>query len=641
VAIVVTFGYLIWRLFGTLSFQWWWLSIPLFVCDLHGAIGLVFYTIGLWDVSPAREPAPGLPKGRVAVLIPTYNEPPEVILPTIAAAVALEPVHETWVLDDGRRGEIRALAAKLGARYLTRPDNLHAKAGNINHALEVVDADIVAVLDADHVPTARFLTATLPYFKDDRIAFVQTPQDFYNHESFEHSHLNGHDFSEEAVFYQAIAPGKNRWGASFWCGTCALLRVEALRSIGGVATESVTEDVHTTIRLYRRGWRGVFRQEVLARGLAPHDAGGYLVQRNRWAKGGMQVLRLENPLRGPGLTLPQRIAFLTSLITWFDSWRTLAYLLIPIAVVITGGVPVSAPAQIFMPLFITTLLLQLAAVRLLTGPVFSLPMSMIFEMVRLPAVLPATLAFILPRRRATFKVTPKGRTGDQRRRAAVPRLLWLLALVSVLSLGWFGLTTAGLTPYRYEVPWPARVASFFVVMNLAILLAAIARIRASRYAGNRRGSVRLAVCAPAAIAGAPCTVLDLSITGARVLLPAKAAADIGEEASLSLLLPDQTIVLRCAVRQHLPTTASTTDIETAAVADATASAEPDCQLGLAFNEGQEQQLARVAVALFHPEVLGDLAMSRRTRSFFRHAPDLRRELQDFDRVAGEPVRRVA
>ncbi len=421
VAIVVTFGYLIWRLFGTLCLQWWWLSIPLFVCDLHGAIGLVFYTIGLWDVSPAREPAPGLPKGRVAVLIPTYNEPPEVILPTIAAAVALEPAHETWVLDDGRRGEIRALAAKLGARYLTRPDNLHAKAGNINHALEVVDADIVAVLDADHVPTARFLTATLPYFKDDRIAFVQTPQDFYNHESFEHSHLNGHDYSEEAVFYQAIAPGKNRWGASFWCGTCALLRVEALRSIGGVATESVTEDVHTTIRLYRRGWRGVFRQEVLARGLAPHDAGGYLVQRNRWAQGGMQVLRLENPLRGPGLTLPQRIAFLTSLITWFDSWRTLAYLLIPIAVVVTGGVPVSAPAQIFMPLFITTLLLQLAAVRLLTGPVFSLPMSMIFEMVRLPAVLPATLAFILPRRRATFKVTPKGRTGDQRRRAGVPR----------------------------------------------------------------------------------------------------------------------------------------------------------------------------------------------------------------------------
>ncbi len=126
-----------------------------------------------------------------------------------------------------------------------------------------------------------------------------------------------------------------------------------------------------------------------------------------------------------------------------------------------------------------------------------------------------------------------------------------------------------------------------------------------------------------------------------MLLPAKAAADIGEEASLSLLLPDQTIVLRCAVRQHLPTAASTTDIETAAVADATASAEPDCQLGLAFNEGQEQQLARVAVALFHPEVLGDLAVSRRTRSFFRHAPDLRRELQDFDRVAGEPVRRVA
>jgi cellulose synthase (UDP-forming) len=105
------------------------------------------------------------------------------------------------------------------------------------------------------VPTARFLTALLPYFNDPKLAFVQSPQDFYNLESFEHQRRrNGQIFNEEAVFYRVIAPAKNRWHAPFWCGTCALVRVEALRSVGGVSTDSVTEDIHTTIRMYRKGW---------------------------------------------------------------------------------------------------------------------------------------------------------------------------------------------------------------------------------------------------------------------------------------------------------------------------------------------------------------------------------------------------
>lgn len=214
-AIAVTGAYLLWRLHGTINLAWWWVAIPFFVVELHNAFGLVLYTIALWDVDPIAAPRPEertVPRAwRVAVLIPTYNEPPEVLLPTIAASVALEPAHETWVLDDGRRDEVRALADRLGARYLARADNRNAKAGNLNHALRTIDADIIAVLDADHVPTARFLTATLPYFADERIAFVQTPQDFYNEDSFEHERrYNGELFNEEAVFYRVIAPAKSR-----------------------------------------------------------------------------------------------------------------------------------------------------------------------------------------------------------------------------------------------------------------------------------------------------------------------------------------------------------------------------------------------------------------------------------------------
>ena len=628
VAIGVTFAYLAWRLVATISLEWWWLSIPLFACDLYGAIGLVLYTIELWDVDSGQEPSGRIPDLRVAVLIPTYNEPPEVILPTIASSVALEPVHETWVLDDGKRPEVRELAEKLGARYLTRPDNRGAKAGNLNHALGVIDADVVAVLDADHVPTARFLTATLPYFNDERLAFVQTPQDFYNHDSFEHLRRGGQTYSEEDIFYQAIAPGKNRWGASFWCGTCALLRVSALRSVGGIATESVTEDVQTSIRLYRRGWKGVFRREVLARGLAPHDAYGFMLQRNRWAQGGMQVLRIEKPYRGLGLTRAQRVAFVTSLITWFSSWRTLAYLLIPIAVAFTGGTPVAAPADIFLPAFVMVLLLQLAAVRLLTGPTFSVATSMMFEIVRLPAVLPATLAFLRPRHRSTFKVTPKGRSGDARRRGTVPPILWILAVLSAVSLAWFAATTVGLTPYRYSMDWPPRMAAVFVGLSLVMILRSIARIRSAHFAGNRRASVRLPVRAPARLGSAACTVLDLSITGGRVLLTEAAEALLPERVDLSLLLPNQTIVFHCQVRRLYGKS-------TPAATGGAASARTAYEVGLAFDPGQEVQLAELSIALFHPAVLGDLAgRPRRSR---RRARDVAPQPQDLTASSDQPA----
>ena len=159
-----------------------------------------------------------LAPGRVAVLIPTYNESREVLLPTIAAAVALRPGHETWVLDDGNRPWVQELAGLLGARYRARGSAEHAKAGNLNSAIETLDVDVVAVLDADHVARADFLTATLPYFDDDRVAVVQTPQDFYNLESFEHvTRRRGRRYMEQELFYRALAAGRNRWNAAFWC----------------------------------------------------------------------------------------------------------------------------------------------------------------------------------------------------------------------------------------------------------------------------------------------------------------------------------------------------------------------------------------------------------------------------------------
>lgn len=580
-AIAVSAAYLIWRLSGTVNLDWWWIAVPLLIVEIHNAFGLVLYTIALWSLDSEAPPPISDAAHRVAVLIPTYNEPVEVLLPTIAAAISLQPRHATWVLDDGRRDEVRRLAEQLGASYLTRPDNRHAKAGNLNHALASIEADIVALLDADHVPTARFLTALLPYLADPRVAFVQSPQDFYNLASFEHQRRwNGELFNEEAVFYRVIAPAKTRWSAPFWCGTGALVRVAALRSVGGVSTDSVTEDIHTTIRMYRAGWTGAYHNEVLAHGLAPDDAASYMLQRHRWALGAMQVLRRENPLFGPGLSVGQRLAFLTTLFGWFDSWRTFAYMVIPLAVVATGAVPISAPGEIFGPFFGATLALQFVALRLLARGHYPPILSLLFEVLRMPAILPATLAGLIPQRDVAFRVTPKGQTSRGRGSVPVPMLLSVLAAATSLGLAWFAATLFGLTPVTYSVPWAAIGAAFFMSVNLALLLSAIGRIRSSRFAGNRRAGTRLPVHIPAAVDGRAGQLEDLSLTGARVLLEDSFEAR-RRQVTLSLVIPGGRLEVASVVRRRITRE------------------DGRIELGIEFDPGQEETIARLAVFVFH------------------------------------------
>jgi cellulose synthase (UDP-forming) len=547
-ALLVTAAYLVWRAVATIDPRVWWLSIPLYLLELHAAVGLGLYVFSLWDVNagPVARPVRETDL-RVAVLIPTWNEPEEVLAPTVAAAAALQPAHETWVLDDGDRPQVARLAADLGARYLRRPDRRHAKAGNLNHALEVVQADVVAVLDADHVARPDLLVNTLGYFNDPQVALVQTPQDFYNLESFEHSRTAARDgFNEQSLFYRTILAGKNRWRAAFWCGTNALLRVSALKQVGGVATGTVTEDIHTTIRLHAAGWRTVYHNQVLARGLAAAGASQYLLQRHRWGTGAMQVLRADNPLTVPGLTMAQRLAYAFTLFGWFDAWRSLGYLLVPIAVLFTGAVPIRAPLGIFAVAFAATFTLQQLALWLL-GRGWQRPwLAILFDLVRLPSNLAATMA-LFGRRSVGFQVTPKGRTGERPHRTRPPRILSAVVLVSAVTTVWFVATLAGRTPLHYGVRAATFAAAGWLAFNLVLVAAAIARIRSIRYGAERRASVRFAVALPARLNGVPCTATDLSMTGARLSGPVPLP---GEASELVLETPGRDVPLRCLVRSR-------------------------------------------------------------------------------------------
>ena len=579
-ALLVSAGYLWWRITSTMDLSVWWVSVPLLVLEIHAALGLVLFTFSLWDVD--RRPAGRdvtETSHRIAVLIPTYNEGIEILLPTVAAAAAMRLGHETWVLDDGGRPEVEQLAADLGVRYLARPEHTHAKAGNLNHALNFIDADLIAVLDADHVADPDMLVRTVGYFDDPGVALVQTPQEFYNRRSFEHEAGpgDGERFHEQALFYRMLQPGKNRWGGAFWCGTGAVVRVAALAGIGGVATETITEDIHTTIRLHRGGWRTVYHNEVLARGLAAGDAATYQLQRLRWGTGAMQVLRCENPMTVSGLTVPQRLSYSATLLGWFDAWRTLGFAILPMVVVATGAVPIRANLVTFAVAFTITFVLQQLAMRALSRGCHRPVLSIVFELVRMTSNLRATLSLVT-RRRPTFAVTPKGRQGDGRRRVPVPLPLRALLIGGFATSAWFALTVLGRTPVRYTELGAVVAAYGWLLVNVFLVILAIDRIRSIHYAPERRGSVRFDVAIEATMGDIVAEARDLSTSGAKVMAGIEFAP--GSEVNLRVLLDGEPVDVSAVVRsvQRAPGGGVVHGIE--------------------FEPGQHVARARMALALF-------------------------------------------
>jgi len=262
----------------------------------------------------------------VDVFITTYGENVDVIRKTVTAAVAMRGRHVTWVLDDGKSDEVRDLAAELGARYVRRLSSGGAKAGNINHALTLAKGQFFAIFDADFVPDDSFLVETVPFFIDTQVAFVQTPQTFGNL----HTTVARGAGYMQAVFYRFIQPGRNRFNAAFCVGTNVLFRRAAIDDVGGIYTDSKSEDVWTSIKLHERGWRSVYIPDVLAVGEAPESIEAYSKQQLRWATGGFEIMLTHNPLsRKRNLTTDQRIQYFVTGSFYLTGITPLILLLVP------------------------------------------------------------------------------------------------------------------------------------------------------------------------------------------------------------------------------------------------------------------------------------------------------------------------
>lgn len=342
-SLVSSSTYIAYRLTYTLRFETLGAataSLLVFFAELYGIFLMFLYFWQIWETTPVGKKPP-LPGRSVDVLVPTYDEDVQLLHGTLQSMVALDYPHNVYVLDDGNRPEVAALAEKLGVHYIARDNNLHAKAGNLNNALNQTTGEFVAVFDADHIVRRHFLTTTLGHFEDESVAFVQTPHSFYNFDSYSSTYSpHAADYWEEGdLFHHCVQNGKANANANVFCGSAAIFRRRALEDVGLIATETITEDMHTGLRLHARGWKSVSLDERLVAAQAAPDVTAYQTQRLRWGEGNLSILRHDNPLTMPGLTLTQRVHYVGSVLGWTTGLARLVLYLTPMAMLTMGIQP--------------------------------------------------------------------------------------------------------------------------------------------------------------------------------------------------------------------------------------------------------------------------------------------------------------
>ncbi|MDB5524011.1 MAG: bcsA [Rhizobium sp.] len=374
----------------------------------------------------------------VDVFVPSYNESKEILSLTLGAAVAMDYPRDkfnVYLLDDGgtdqkrnnadadiaeaatqRGNELRQLCAELGALYLTRPENVHAKAGNLNSGLERTSGEVIAVFDADHAPERNFLRETIGYFAEDPDLFlVQTPHFFANPDPVERNLGTYKNMpAENEMFYSTIQKGLDRWNASFFCGSAALLRREALEEVGGFSGITITEDCETALELHSRGWNSVYVDKPLITGLQPETFASFIGQRSRWCRGMVQILLLKNPLFKQGLTFAQRISYMSSCFFWMFPFVRATFLLAPVLFILFNLKIFNASAAEFVSYTVTYLVASEILRNYLFGNVRWPWISELYEYVQSVFLVRAIISVLLNPRKPTFNVTDKGVSLTQR-----------------------------------------------------------------------------------------------------------------------------------------------------------------------------------------------------------------------------------
>lgn len=546
-ASLLAFRYLYWRGTQTLPFKYGAIS-SIVGCLLFLVECFYFLnsTLGYFiSIKPKVRQAIALPADpallpHIDVYIPTYDESPDLAGPTLIAATQMryprDKLH-VYLLDDGgtpqklnnpnqaeaaaaqhRANKLKAIAKQFGATYLTRSLNEHAKAGNLNHALQYTSGELLVILDCDHVPAEDFVEQTVGFFlADPKLFLLQTPHNFVNADPVERN-LSTYQTSpsENELFYGVMQPGMDAWGSTFFCGSAAVLRRSVIDEIGGIAGETITEDAETTLNALALGYTTAYFNRPLVSGLQPETFSGFLSQRVRWSQGMLQILLLKKPWAMRGLTLAQRILFTNFSLFWGFSVSRMLLLLAPPLYLIFSIQLLDAPATDVLIFGVPSLLGAMIIAQYLFGRVRWPFVSQIYEVIQSFYVTRGIFQVLMNPRKPTFQVTPKGEVlqEDFISEFAKPFYIILFFNVASISTGIYRLQT---DPLNHSALY---LVGFWALFDFFLLLCALGitferRQRRSEPRSLHDEPVILHIGSDIALTG---STLDASASGVKITI---------------------------------------------------------------------------------------------------------------------------
>ena len=483
-SVAVSTRYIYWRITATTGFTSPLESVlgwVLLGSEIYALFVLAFgYVQTSWPLH--RRPVP-LPDDvnlwpTVDVFIPTFNEPLSIVRDTIFAAMSMDYPRDklkVWCLDDGRRADFRRFCESVGCGYITRADNAHAKAGNLNNGMLQTKGEVIAFFDCDHVPTRGFLQMTLGWIvRQANMAVVQTPHHFYSPDPFERNLRIEHQVPPEGrLFYGLVQDGNDFWNATFFCGSCAVVRRTALESVGGFAVETVTEDAHTALRMHRKGWNSAYLDLPLAAGLATERFAVHVGQRMRWARGMVQILRKDNPMFGRGLSFGQRICYLNAMAHFLFALPRVVFLLAPLAYLILDINIIRTSAFMLLAFAGPHLFHTLITNAYVQGKYRHSFWNEIYETsLAFHLLIPTLKTLIAPNSGGGFNVTSKGGVVDKDyfdAKLLRPHIIVCVLLAAGIVLGilrwWWGVPADVKAVIMINLTW----AAFNLVVMLAVL----------------------------------------------------------------------------------------------------------------------------------------------------------------------------
>lgn len=358
----------------------------------------------------------------VDVFVTIVDEPASLFEPVLASAVKIAYTKKKiYVLDDGGRSDVKELAGKYGAEYLSRKDKpKDYKAGNLNYGLSKSASDYVLVLDADQrVTDPRMLTELMGHFKQDaNLAMVATRQRF---------NVPHFDFNHDVLFYEHMQTGKNDDNAAISSGSGVIYSRSALKKIGGFQTWNVVEDLYTAYVLHQNEFNTLYVNKPYTMGTAPMDLAAIYKQRGTWALDTLRLFFRKNPFLVRGLTLRQRLHYVELALAYLVSAFCITTLFTLPIITLAAGVSVVSDPSTYMLLRIPSLIAILWLYYRLSGDTFSTSQ---FWASLFPAYLKAAILAILPGK-PKYQVTRKVGTGKRDTLLALPHMLMLAAAAFV------------------------------------------------------------------------------------------------------------------------------------------------------------------------------------------------------------------